>query len=90
VASVTEQFVDAHAVAARLGVPITWVREATRAGTIPHYRFGRYVRYVEEEVLAWAASCRNGGRPVRLRTYAGRIGKGPRGAQTPEGRDTRR
>jgi excisionase family DNA binding protein len=56
-------------IAELLAVPVSWVREHTRAGTIPHVRLGRYVRYDEDEVLAWVETCREGGRPVRFRRY---------------------
>jgi excisionase family DNA binding protein len=63
--------VDADVIAELLDVPATWVREQARAGTIPHYRLGRYVRFDVEEVFAWLAACREAGRPARLRRYNG-------------------
>jgi excisionase family DNA binding protein len=78
------RFVDAHAVAELLGVPASWVLESARAGTIPHRRFGRYVRFDQDEVLAWTEDCRQGGRTASLRRYASRV-NGPRGALTPGG-----
>jgi excisionase family DNA binding protein len=81
-------WIDARAVAELLAVPATWVLDHARAGTIPHYKFGRYVRFVEEEVLAWAHECRSGGRSATLRKYEPRISPGDartsRGA-TPKG-----
>jgi predicted DNA-binding transcriptional regulator AlpA len=58
------KLIDAAAVAAMLGVPETWVREHTRQRCpaeqrIPHVRLGKYVRFRDEEILAWIASgCR--------------------------------
>ena len=52
-----------------LNVPSTWVLEHARAGTIPHVRLGRYVRFDEDDVLVWVKNCRKGGRPTRLRRY---------------------
>jgi excisionase family DNA binding protein len=43
----------AHEVAERLGVPVSWVRDHTRQGRIPHLRLGRYVRYRRETVDKW-------------------------------------
>jgi excisionase family DNA binding protein len=83
------RFVDANAIAQLLGVPVTWVRESARAGAIPHRRFGRYMRFDEDEVLAWTEDCRKGGRPADLRRYAERV-NGPRGAVTPGGPTPRR
>lgn len=40
-----DRLVDGTVIAELLGVPATWVAEHARAGTIPHYRLGRYVRY---------------------------------------------
>lgn len=81
------KFVDVSVVAETLGVKETWVREHTRSGAIPHRKFGRYTRYDMEEVLAWAESCRRGGRRVRLRAYAGRV-NGPGGAENAPRPDT--
>lgn len=47
-------------VAERLGVPASWVREQTRAGTIPHLELGRYRRYQWEAVAAWLEGQRAG------------------------------
>jgi excisionase family DNA binding protein len=66
---VTGRLLDARAIAELLAVPETWVREHARAGTIPHVRLGRYVRFDEDDVLAWVESCREGGRPAKLRRY---------------------
>jgi excisionase family DNA binding protein len=46
-------------------VPTTWVREATRAGKIPHLRLGRYVRYRAETVDEWLRDQEAGGVPLR-------------------------
>jgi excisionase family DNA binding protein len=66
---VSERLLNATQIADLLGVPTTWVREHARAGTIPHYRLGRYVRFKEAEVLAWVETCRQGGRQARFRGY---------------------
>jgi excisionase family DNA binding protein len=52
----TERLMEATEVAGRLGVSVSWVREQTRTGTIPHRRLGRYVRFVWEEIEAWLDS----------------------------------
>lgn len=67
VAAVSGRLVDANAVAELLDVPVSWVRESTRSGAIPHIRLGRYVRYEPAAVEAWLASCRQPGRPIGLR-----------------------
>jgi excisionase family DNA binding protein len=66
---VSEGLVDSKAIAELLGVPVTWVDEHGRAGTIPHYMLGRYRRFRVSEVLDWLAECRNAGRPVAFRKY---------------------
>lgn len=43
----------ADEVARLLSVPVSWVREATRAGRLPHVRLGRYVRYERAALTAW-------------------------------------
>jgi excisionase family DNA binding protein len=65
----SEPLVDATVIAELLSVPETWVLERARAGTIPHYRLGRYVRFRVSEVLAWVEECRAGGRVAELRRY---------------------
>ena len=64
-----DPLVTAEVIAELLAVPVTWVREHARAGTIPHYQLGRYVRFRVSEVLAWVEECRAGGRVTRLRRY---------------------
>jgi excisionase family DNA binding protein len=47
------RLVDAHAAAEHLGVPISWVREQTRYGAMPHIPLGRYRRYDLERLDEW-------------------------------------
>jgi excisionase family DNA binding protein len=65
---VSERLVDAGAVADRLGVPVSWVRESARSGAIPCVRLGRYVRFDLDDVDRWLEECRQPGRPVGFRT----------------------
>jgi len=55
-----ERLLSAVEVAELLAVPVTWVRERTRAGRLPHVRLGRYVRYERNEVLAWLSQQTSG------------------------------
>jgi excisionase family DNA binding protein len=48
-----ERLLAAAEVAALLAVKESWVREATRAGRLPHLRLGRYRRYRWSEIEAW-------------------------------------
>jgi len=59
-----ERLLHASEVADRLSVPVSWVREQTRTGDIPHRRLGRYVRFVWADVAVWldADERRGGGR----------------------------
>jgi excisionase family DNA binding protein len=43
--NVPSELIDAPALAARLGVAVSNVRSAARAGKIPSVRIGRYVRF---------------------------------------------
>jgi excisionase family DNA binding protein len=56
-------------IAELLSVPVSWVREHTRSGTIPHVPLGRYIRYDRAEVVAWVESVKSGGAP-RFRKHA--------------------
>lgn len=54
----TSRLLVAEEVAHLLSVPVSWVREATRAGRLPHIRLGRYVRYEGNALTAWLADQR--------------------------------
>ena len=69
----SERLLEAREVAELLSVPVSWVRESTRSGAIPHVRLGRYVRYREAAVLAWLEQCSRPGRPVALRRQQPRV-----------------
>jgi excisionase family DNA binding protein len=58
---VKDALVTAEYVAELLEVPVSWVREHTRNGTIPHIKLGRYVRYDKSEIAAWIEHLRGGG-----------------------------
>ncbi len=66
--TLNDRLLDAKAVAERLGVPETWVRESARSGAIPHVRLGRYVRFDLDDVEHWLQEeCKQPGRPITLR-----------------------
>lgn len=48
-----ERLLTAAEVAALLSVPVSWVREATRANHLPHLKLGRYRRYQRTAISAW-------------------------------------
>ncbi len=50
-----DRLLTASEVAELLSVPVSWVREHTRNGRIPHVQLGHYVRYREETVVSWIA-----------------------------------
>lgn len=50
---VSDRLLTAADVAELLSVPVSWVREHTRSGLIPHVQLGRYVRYRQETVVSW-------------------------------------
>jgi excisionase family DNA binding protein len=64
----SDRLLDAKAIAEKLGVPETWVRESARSGAIPCVRLGRYVRFDPADVEAWIDSCKTPGRAIRLRS----------------------
>jgi excisionase family DNA binding protein len=65
---VSDRLLTAAEVAELLAVPVSWVRESTRSGAIPHIELGRYRRYRLADVEAWLEECRHPGRPIRLRS----------------------
>jgi excisionase family DNA binding protein len=56
----TERLLTASEVAERLAVPVSWVRQETRAGRMPCLELGRYRRYEWEAVVEWLAEQRAG------------------------------
>ena len=63
----SDRLLDAHEVADRLNVPVSWVRESVRSEAIPHIRLGRYARFDWPEVEAWLDGCKKPGRAIALR-----------------------
>ena len=51
----SERLLTAAEVAELLALPVSWVREATRAGRLPHLALGRYRRYSRPAIEAWLA-----------------------------------
>jgi excisionase family DNA binding protein len=51
-----DRLLDAEEAAAMLNVPVSWVRQATRTGALPHVPLGRYRRYRESTLLSWVAN----------------------------------
>ncbi|MBK7092091.1 MAG: helix-turn-helix domain-containing protein [bacterium] len=59
-----DNYLDIEELARRLRVPVTWIYDRTRkSGTeqIPHYKFGKYVRFLEKEVLEYLKTKSKGG-----------------------------
>lgn len=80
----TDRLLTADEIAALLSVPVSWVREHTRSGAIPHVELGRYRRYREDDVLAWVEGLSAGG-GSRFRRYNPAIRNGPGDALTSRG-----
>ena len=55
-----ERLLTAGEVAELLALPESWVREATRAGRLPHLALGRYRRYSRQAIEAWLDDQRAG------------------------------
>lgn len=55
-----DRLLEAHEVAAMLGVPVSWVRRESREGDMPCLRLGRYVRYDRAAVIDWLSEQRSG------------------------------
>jgi excisionase family DNA binding protein len=54
-----------------LRVKVSWLYERTRTNEVPHLKLGKYLRFDEEELWAWARQSRRGGRgPAQSRTGA--------------------
>ena len=60
----------ASEVAELLALPESWVREATRAGQLPHLKLGRYRRYSRHIIAAWLEQQQAGPPPAKPRKQA--------------------
>ena len=49
----TTKLIDVREMARILNVPVSWLYERTRVGTIPCVRIGKYVRFDPQEVMAF-------------------------------------
>jgi excisionase family DNA binding protein len=78
------RLLNADELAEVLAVPVSWVRDHTRSGAIPHLALGRYKRYRLAEVEAWLQTCRKGGSSTRFRRYDP-VRNGPRDVVASEG-----
>lgn len=56
----SEHLLTAEEVAQLLTVPVSWVRQETRASRLPHLALGRYKRYDRGAVLDWLETQRAG------------------------------
>ena len=62
----SERLLTAAEVAELLAVPVSWVREATRAGRLPHLALGRYRRYERRAIERWLEEQRRGASRARV------------------------
>lgn len=76
----TGRLLTAAQVAEMLGVPMTWVYEQSRRGSIPTVTLGRYRRYRAEAIAQWVeqqeADAPKGAVPAHHRAGATRIRAG--------------
>lgn len=56
----TSRLLDAKAASELLAVPPSWLLAQARAGTVPHVRLGKYVRFVEADIEEWIESVKRG------------------------------
>jgi excisionase family DNA binding protein len=55
-----EPLVGIQQVAEKTTLPVSWLYAHTAAGTIPHLKIGKYVRFRMSEVEHWLESHRRG------------------------------
>jgi excisionase family DNA binding protein len=68
-----DRLIDAPAVAELLCVPVSWVRQETRAGRMPVVPLGRYRRYRRSAVVAWVEGLESNGRAAQQRKHNPRV-----------------
>ncbi len=64
----SERLLTADEVAEQLSVPVSWVREHTRNGHLPHVELGRYRRYRWADVETYIEQQTSGGAGFRKHT----------------------
>jgi len=57
----TDRLLTAGEAADLLAMKVSWVREATREGRLPHVKLGRYRRYIRADLLAYVEEQKAGG-----------------------------
>ena len=67
----SERLLTAGELAELLAVPVSWVREATREGRLPHLTLGRYRRYQRPAIEAWLRDQQAGSPVTDLRLGRG-------------------
>ena len=60
-----------------LRVKVSWLYERTRSNEVPHLKLGKYLRFDEEELRAWARRFRRDGRGRGHSGAGSRSGEGP-------------
>ena len=48
-----QNLIGIKAMAEKLDVPQSWLYSRTRTNEIPHFKVGKYVKFVESEVMEW-------------------------------------
>ena len=48
-----------------LRVKVSWLYDRTRTNEVPHTKLGKYLRFDQDELLAWARQFRRDGRGRR-------------------------
>jgi excisionase family DNA binding protein len=56
----TQNLIGIKEMASKLDVPVSWLYSRTRTNDIPHYKVGKYVRFVESEVWQWLKNMQSG------------------------------
>ena len=59
--------------AALLRVPKSWLYERTRTNSVPHMKVGKYLRFDQQEFVAWARQFRRDGHGRRVKASAAAI-----------------
>jgi excisionase family DNA binding protein len=60
------QFLTVDEVAELLRVKKSWLYERTRLNQIPHRKLGKYLLFLEEEVLEWVERFKRDGKGKRI------------------------
>jgi excisionase family DNA binding protein len=67
----TMKFMSPREIAVTLNLPLSWIYAQAGKGDLPHYKWGKYLRFNLAEVQVWMQQHRRGGQGGQTAEMAG-------------------